>query len=476
MQTTKIPQITREPGQELRGPQPRIALLTPYTGGNLGDAAIQDSMIANLRQRLPEAQFTGITLSCDNFLRQHGADAFPLLAVSMPPRFGSRAGLAKEPKEAQGFAIGAGNSVSKDWTRRLRRALRIVPGLLPVLKRARASMNTMRREIFHSLEGYRVLRRHDLLIVSGGGQLDDEWGGAWELPFAVCKWVLLARLARVPCAMASVGAGKITSWASRMLFSIALGVCRYRSYRETKTSAIAERLLSRATSDPVVPDLAFSLPDSALPSPTADIRTMARSRPVIAISPIAYGKPESWPTPDRALHDRYVEQIAQLLSRLSGQGYFLIIVCSSLGDDESVVDEILGRLDDETKHRLDDQVYFPKVKTWRDLVAVLYDADYLIASRLHGTILGFMTQTPVIAISFDPKVDWVMEDLQQTDYLLHIHDFTAEEVLDALDRIKLRKDTVVDRIISYRQEVLPALARQYDSLASLVLEHHQSRN
>src|SRR5208283_3387887 len=141
-----------------------------------------------------------------------------------------------------------------------------------------------------------VLRTQDLLLFSGGGQLDEEYGGAWRLPFAVCKWVLLARLARVPCAMASVGAGKITSRASRMLFSIALRVCCYRSYREAKTSGIATGLLSRAVNDPVVPDLAFSLPDSEFPSPVGDIRRMARGRPVIALSPIAYGKPDNWPT------------------------------------------------------------------------------------------------------------------------------------------------------------------------------------
>ena len=473
MQTTKIPQIKRAAGQGVREPCPRVALLTPYTGGNLGDAAIQDSMIANLRQRMPKAQFTGITLSCDNFLRQHGVGAFPLLAASMPLPFGSQ--TAKEPNEAQQSTIGAGSSVSKDWRKPIRRALRIVPGLVPVLKRARAWAAAIRREISHSSEGYRILRRHDLLVVSGGGQLDDEWGGAWELPFAVCKWVLLARLARVPCAMASVGAGKITSRASRILFSIALRVCCYRSYREAKTSVIATGLLSRAVNDPVVPDLAFSLPDSELPSPVGDMRRMARGRPVIALSPIAYGKPDNWPTTNRALYDRYVQQLAQLLSCLSRQGYFLIIVCSSLGDDESVIDEVLGCLDDETKRRLDGQIHFSRIKTWRDLVAVLYDTDHLIASRLHGTILGFLTQTPVIAISYDPKVDWVMEDLHQTDYLLQIRDFTAEEVLNALDRIKPRKDAVVESITSYRQDVLPALARQYDSLARLVLEHHQSR-
>ena len=79
-----------------------------------------------------------------------------------------------------------------------------------------------------------------------------------------------------------------------------------------------------------------------------------------------------------------------------------------------------------------EQIFFPPIKTWRDLVAVLREADYLIASRLHGTILSFVSKTPVVAISFDPKVDWVMEDLKQSEYLLHITDFTAAEVLRTL--------------------------------------------
>ena len=60
----------------------RIALLTPYTGGNLGDAAIQDAVIANLRLRLPGAKFSGISLNCDNFVEQHGIDGFPLCGSS----------------------------------------------------------------------------------------------------------------------------------------------------------------------------------------------------------------------------------------------------------------------------------------------------------------------------------------------------------------------------------------------------------
>jgi polysaccharide pyruvyl transferase WcaK-like protein len=471
----EITPITTEAGPQVLEPSPRVALLTPYTGGNLGDAAIQDGMIANLRRRMPGAQFLGITLDCDNFLKQHGTGAFPLLADRRPFCHRVERSLAKKPNGTEGPTVGSDEVVRKDRANPLRRALRRVTDLVSFSKRARAWPATLRREILHSFKAYRLLRKQDLLVVSGGGQLDDKWGGPWVLPYALCKWVLLARVARVPCAVASVGACcEITSPASRLFFSIALRICCYRSYRDTKSRAIAASLLPRAMKDSIVPDLAFSLPDSELPSPVAGIRTMARGRPVVALSPIAYGKPGNWPIPDLALHDRYVQQLAQVLSCLSRRGYFLIVVCSSLGDDEGVIPDLLERLDDEVKRNLDGQVYVPTIKNWKDFVALLRDADYLVASRLHGMILGFMTQTPAVAISFNPKVDWVMEDLGQTDYLLQIRDFTAEEVLERLDRIKVRRNVVVEQIASYPKGIFSLSARQYDTLAGLVLAHQES--
>jgi polysaccharide pyruvyl transferase WcaK-like protein len=471
VQTMEMGQDAGMVRKDFEEQQVRIALLTPYTGGNLGDGVIQDSMIANLRLRIPGVQFTGITLSCENFIKKHGTFAFPMLASSPSPY---KPDNGSGPREAGCPSVELEHPLRNGSANPAKRALRSVPGLVLLVKAARAWAAGISRELTHSFRAFRVLRKHNLFIVSGGGQLDDEWGGPWELPLAVCKWVFLARLAGVPCAMASVGAGRISSSASRLFFSTALWMSSYRSYREVHTKNVAAGLLSRAANDPVVADLAFSLPESEIPSPAGNIRKAARARSIIAVSPIAFGKPSNWPTPDRAVHERYVREMAKVLTCLSRQGYFPIVVCSSIGDDESVIPEILAHLNDEAKQSLRDPIHFPEVRAWSDLIAALREADYLIASRLHGTILGFLSQTPTIAISFDPKVDWVMADLQQTDYLLQIRDFTAEQVLKTLDRIKSQRLAVIERLVSYRRSILSPAAEQYDSLAKIALAHQQS--
>jgi polysaccharide pyruvyl transferase WcaK-like protein len=447
---------------------PRIALLTPYTGGNLGDAAIQDAAILNLRQRLPNVKFSGITLKCANFLAQHGSSAFPLVGAGIPFFRMEVEGAFKEDQKSAGVL-----------QRIIRRVFRHIPGA-GVVKRSIKLIahwwTVAKEEIGHAIAGYRFLRAHDLLLISGGGQLDEEYGGAWGLPYAIFKWALLARLARVPCAMASVGAGRISLPFSRKFISGALRLCCYRSFRETSSRAIAARLYARAMNDAVVPDLAFSLPREAVRRLEGKgIRAMARGRSVIALSPMAYAKPGDWPTPKRDLYDRYVDQLARLLPCLTTLGYFVVVVCSSRGDDESVISGVLNRLSDEAKRSLDGNIHYATAKTWKEFVAVVRETDCLVASRLHGVILGFIAQVPAIAISVDPKIDWVMEDLQQTDFLLHFRDFTAEDILDALERLNKERAVVVEQIDSYRESVLsnPVSGQQYDVLVGLALKHCQ---
>jgi polysaccharide pyruvyl transferase WcaK-like protein len=446
----------------------RIALLTPYDGGNLGDAAIQDAMIENIRRRLPGVWLSGISLSCENFLNRHGGDAFPLSETDRPFYKMVRKGPGNSPREKPGFLSTIVDDVLNiSLVKKIRKK---IPSLGTALKAVPASV----KEFRHCVDGYRFLRTQDLLIVSGGGQLDEEWGGPWGHPFALFKWSVLAWLAKVPYVVASVGACKVRSTAARLLVSGAMRLARYRSYRDKNSRDIVAGLLRRASSDPIVPDLAFGLSLSEIPR-SAGIRSLAAGREVIAISPIAFAKPHNWPQSDPELYSRYLLQLVGVIATLLDRGHFLVMVSSSRGDDESVIPEILGRLDDESKKKVERQICIPQIATWRDYVSVVREADFLIASRLHSTILGFIAHRPTVAISFDPKVDWAMEDLGQTEYLLHIRDFVTQDVIKAVERLQLRRADAIEELAAYQRQSTSALASQYDSLTEMAVSSRRSR-
>ena len=72
-------------GSELRGVAPlRIGLLSPCGWGNLGDAAIQQTIIHELKSRYENVLITGITLVPADTIRRHGIDAVPIGAISLP--------------------------------------------------------------------------------------------------------------------------------------------------------------------------------------------------------------------------------------------------------------------------------------------------------------------------------------------------------------------------------------------------------
>ena len=154
-----------------------IALLTPYNGGNLGDASILDAVVANIGRGLPDAQFTGICLNCANFVERHGVGAFPLAGRNIPwysvwpfvpgtsPPHGTN---------QKGFSIWATVKVALKNVPVLLRCLRVAAIIPQEILRVAAIIP---QEIFHSVGGYRFLRTQDLLVVSGGGQLNEQYGG-----------------------------------------------------------------------------------------------------------------------------------------------------------------------------------------------------------------------------------------------------------------------------------------------------------
>jgi len=62
----------------------KVVLLSPYTGTNLGDTALLDAMIQNLKSRSQKSEIYGITLDPSDTYRRHKIKSFPITSFTLP--------------------------------------------------------------------------------------------------------------------------------------------------------------------------------------------------------------------------------------------------------------------------------------------------------------------------------------------------------------------------------------------------------
>jgi polysaccharide pyruvyl transferase WcaK-like protein len=91
-------------------------------------------------------------------------------------------------------------------------------------------------------------------------------------------------------------------------------------------------------------------------------------------------------------------------------------------------------------------------------------ADLAIASRLHGVVLSHLNTTPVLALSFDPKVDAHMKVMGQQDYCLNIDHLQFDTLVERFNALKVLRERESAHIrctaLAFRQK----LDIQYDHL------------
>jgi polysaccharide pyruvyl transferase WcaK-like protein len=139
-----------------------VVLLTPYTGGNLGDAAIQEAVIANVRSRLPTASVVMASLSPEDTTRIHGVRSFPIGVTTFGPGIPDDGASGSDLPST---ALARKRLASRLTPRRIARALHD--------KASRALRSALYwtglAELNHVVRTAALLRGARMLVVSGGG-------------------------------------------------------------------------------------------------------------------------------------------------------------------------------------------------------------------------------------------------------------------------------------------------------------------
>ena len=406
----------------------KIALMGPFGFGNLGDAASQQAMIEAIRWRIPGVQIVGISQNPEDTEARHGIQSYPI------SRLAREGGLT----ENDAFVLVRHRSIGA----RLR----------TVIARALLEFRVVARSI-------KNLKGCDWLIVSGGGQLDESYGGPFGHPYALLKWAVIARWVRARFAVVSVGAGPLNSRLGIFFVKRMLRLSEYTSFRDGDSRDLMASL-GHAKRDPVFPDLAHSLTLSR-DGTKGETITVGR---IVGLGVIDYADPRSWPVPDGERYQAYLTKLAEVVQWILARGYSVKLLRSMTGADLSVAQDLVDRVKARISGFDEKRITVQSGETVDELMETMAGTGIVIASRFHGVLLAHVLERPVIALSYHRKVTTLMKDMGHADYCLDIKNFTVADLIEKFKALEQHRGALVDQIRAKEHEYRQALEQQYDLL------------
>jgi polysaccharide pyruvyl transferase WcaK-like protein len=411
----------------------RIALLHHTGGGNLGDDAIIDSIINNIRHRWPGATIAAISMNPGDTARRHGIASYPM----------RRHTWALGYKPAVPGANGASGRGLLHWIRTTRN---------PLIRLPRAVFS----ELAFLVASGRRIKTFDVMILGGGGQLTDR-SGPWGFPYAIFAWFLLGKSARLKCVVLNTGAGPLINPLSKFLITRALLAADYVSFRDEESQALARKIGFTGPSH-VFPDNVYALDISALCSDSPK----RRDQPLVGIAPMPYPvDPPFDANKDKIIYEELVAKFATFASLLSHSSYRLAIFGTDIGADPAAIQDLRTTL--EADYHISTPLYDP-IESLDNLLFRMSAFDYVVTCRFHGVVFAHLLNKPVLAIAHHPKVTNLMNALGLSKYCVDIRTFDPRSLADTFECLVKDRDEVKSRMASNLKNYKSRLRVQFDEL------------
>ncbi len=364
---------------------PRLAVIGTYGNANLGDDSLLTSFLQWVRREAPTTRVLALSTRPEAVERSFAVEAVDYGARPVPPSAGSRPHDSIPSPVIPQHPPSAG--VGSRWKAKLRVAL---PLVWSALVAARLLLATLAHAAARFPAQLRTAKSLDGLIVLGGGQIFDHWGGQLGHPLTLASWSWACRLAGKPLLVVSVGGRPVNSTSAKLLRST-LSSASYLSLRDPDTIELV-RGFGVDREIRLVPDLAFGL----APPPSGERPLRPR---VIGVSPMAYRRPGIDPEASAEHYTRYIDTLAVFCERLATCGYEIVMFASQTRSDPVAIDDLCSRLSPAAASR----VRVQDVTSFDDLLRCIRETDANVATRFHGVLLSLVSSRPVLSISYQPR-------------------------------------------------------------------------
>lgn len=304
-----------------------------------------------------------------------------------------------------------------------------------------------------------TVRLADLVIIGGGGLFHDYSGvdpasfltdNHWGISFYTGP-AAIAILFGKPVMLYAVGVGPLFSDHARTFTKFACDVSARITVRDAGSKMLLESLGVPADRISVTADVAFGLP---LPHDAFPLDPAESPRIAVALRPWHIGvDPVFWEREVASGFDRFLDL---------NPGSMVFIPFQRLGGSPEDDTLIAQRVQEAMKHK-DRTALLDSLLTPQQIVTVLAQCDLVIGMRLHSMILGMLARVPVLALSYDAKVDQLMERTGLQSFDLDIHSFDSAILASAIERSLAEK-----RIVTV--EPLAESAKQNARIAIEILD------
>jgi polysaccharide pyruvyl transferase WcaK-like protein len=430
-----------------------VAILSNYGNRNLGDEATLAAILQAIRDRCEGARLYAISFDPEDTEARHGVVALPaqrLIARPVRP-----AGRAAEVPVRTPVRMPPPTGLA-----RLEARLRAVPLLARVgkaLRRLAALPRDLVGEGRFVARTIGALRRIDCLVVGGGGQLSDDFGGTWAFPYLVLKWTVMARVAGTRVLFVSVGAGPLDSRLARFFVKTALRLGAYRSFRDEGSRTV---IASLGVSGSVHADPAWALRVEK----ARDVARPSAAALVVGLNPFPYQDARYWPGGERARYEAYLDTLAGLGEALLARGHSVVLFPTQLRSDPRVIADLKARLAARGRPNLPGRLLERTVETVDDLVATLAPLDLVVSGRFHGILLAFLLGKPVVGLSYQSKIDELMRCAGQGAYVLSTTGLDTETLIDRVVALEGDRARISARLEDEARRCRLVLEKQFDAL------------
>ncbi|MBC6975367.1 polysaccharide pyruvyl transferase CsaB [Bacillus sp. Xin] len=236
---------------------------------------------------------------------------------------------------------------------------------------------------------YKEIKKSDGLISGGGSLLQDKT--SIKSIFYYTGIMRLARFLKKPYYIYAQGIGPITKRQNRLLVKWHVSKAQYISVRDEDSFLYLKEIGIKKDVE-VVPDPVLAC--------NCDVKSNWLQKhsvqgKVIAVSVRYWDAKED-----------YMRKLAETLKKFKQEGYDILFVPMHGPFDQSASRDIINLMGTEA-HML------PYKMDVHEKIAILSECSLLIGMRLHALILSAVANTPMIGISYDPKIDSFLQQVNQ---------------------------------------------------------------